>query len=228
MSTDEGKNMILYPEGHIQIFHSFGAATLINKRVSSFFEKYFQSENVLQQFENLREELLSNFKSISSEISRIEREWIQTGTNDTERGRGYVFLPHPKVWISIWERLFFFYRAFFYCPFITKEGNESNVDAMYHKCKSAIKGLVYQHLKSNQGILFTKMVDKVTEDLLPKRITYLVETIENLRIKREEILRNQIVFHKLAEEVKDFQISARKIHSNNFQNDIKGNTTGLF
>lgn len=138
------------------------------------------------------------------------------------------FYPTQRFGYLFGSACFFFYRAFFYCPFITNEGNESNVDAMYHKCKSAIKGLVYQHLKSNQGILFTKMVDKVTEDLLPKRITYLVETIENLRIKREEILRNQIVFHKLAEEVKDFQISARKIHSNNFQNDIKGNTTGLF
>lgn len=229
MSTDECKNRILYPAGRTPIVASyFGAPGLINRRVSLFFENYFQSENVLQPFEKLKDEFLSNFQSFSSELFRIEQKWIQNCTNDTDKGDSSIFLADPNLWISVWERLFFLYHVLLLAPIITKEGIESNLDILYNKCKSAIKSLVYRHLKSNQGILFTKMVVKVTEDLLPKRIKYLCKTIENLRKKREEIIRNQIVFTKLAEEVKDFQNSAKKIHSYIFQNKIERNTAGLF
>lgn len=229
MSSDLGKNRILNPPGcpPINEVPLFAGPRQINRRVSLFFEDYFQSENVLQQFEKLKEDFLSNFKSISSELIKMENEWIKNCINDAENDSGCVILPDSTSWMSFWERLIFFYRALLLGTSFTKERRERNINTLYNKCTSAIKDLVYEHLKSNQGNVFTKMVDKVTEDLLPKRISHLEKTITKLLEERDEILGNQKLFNKLAEEVKDFQNSAKNLHSISSRYKIERNTSGL-
>lgn len=225
MLSDSGKERILNPPGYLPI----NAVSLsagpgeIKKRVSLFFKAY-QSENILQQFKKLKEDFLSNFQSISSELIKIENDW----TYDAIRVSGYVFLPDSSMfWLSSLERAMFSYTVLLFGPILTKEGRMHNINKLYFKCTSAIKDRVYKHLKSSQGYLFTKMVDKVTEDLLPKRIKHLEKTIKKLLEERDEILCNQKSFNKLAEEVKDFQNSAKNLYSIISQNKIERNTAGL-
>lgn len=229
MSSDSGKERILNPPGYIPIndVPLLKGPRQINRRVSLFFEAYFQSENVLHQFVKLKEDFLSNVQSISSELIKMENEWIKNCTNDAKKESGCLILPDPRILMSLWERLIFAYHALFFGTSLTKEGRERNLNKLYNKCRLAIKDIVYEHLKSNQGNVFTKMVNKVTEDLLPKRITHLEKTIKTLLEERDEILDNQNSFNKLAKEVKDFQNSAKNLHSISSQNKIERNTAGL-
>lgn len=229
MSSESGKNWILNPPGYPTI-NDVPLLTVpreINRRLSLFFEVYFQSENVLQQFEKLKEDFLSNVQSISLELIKMENEWIKNCTNDAEKESGCLILPDFRSLMSFGERFFFAYTTVFLGTALTKDRRARNINTLYNKCTSAIKDLVYKHLKSKQGNVFTKMVDKVTEDLLPKRITHLEKTIEKLLEERDKILGNQNSFNKLAEKVKEFQNSAKNLHSISSQNKIGRTPAGL-
>lgn len=230
MSTDEGKHMILNPvnKAPISSYRSIlSYPRIINKRVCLFIEAFFRSENVLQQFENLKEEFLFDFKRIAFELLKMERDWIETPTYDTENASLGMFLPHSIARISLFEYLIMILsRGVFMKSAVDRERNDT-INRLYDNYKLMIKDFVYKHLKSNHGIFFLKMVDNVTEDLFPKWIKHLEKTIQTLLDEREKIIANQESFNKLAEAVKDFQESAKKIHLLNPQNRIERKAAGL-
>lgn len=227
MSTDEGRKRILNPSGdtpNVSDFHVLITYPgILNRRVNEFLIFFFDSENVSVEIELLKEEILSKVESIASTLFEMENEWI----NETERGPGRVFLPNSLSWISIWEYIWFVYRAIIRNALsIGKE--DDNIDELYIKCKSSIKKLVQQYFKSNECFPLFKIIENVTETLLPNRLKHLKTTVEHLRGKRMEILANRRLFNKLAREVKGYQETVESLHSFTSQDRNERNTTGLF
>lgn len=76
------------------------------------------------------------------------------------------------------------------------------IDEEYNNCLMSIRSLVSNELESTCGAFINKLIDRITLDLLPKRIQSLEKMIQQLLDNRRQILANQEPLCNLSRKVK--------------------------
>lgn len=198
---------------------------VIHKRVVSFINEYLQSDEVLQQFENIKEELNSQCQEIARTLCKMENDWIDDPTSEAVP----ITLDIPNVHydFSLLDIVrLIFSLTFIISPF-SEERKEATVNSIYNKYTSTIKDKLINHLQRNQVSMFKKIVEKVTEIFLPQWINSLEATLWILQEERDDILKNQTLLADMKKRVKELQDSVEKMNSLQEKYNMK-TTTGMF
>lgn len=198
---------------------------VIHERVVSFINEFLQSDEVLREFENIKEDLKSECQKIARNLCKMENDWTENTISETVPISMDVPNVHYDLSLLDVVRLFFS-LTFFISPF-SEEKKEVTVNSIYDKYTSTIKDSLFNHLQSNQGSMFKKIVERVTKEFLPQWINSLEATIEILREKRTEILKNQTLLAEMKMRVEEVQDSVEKIVSLQEKHNMK-TTTGMF
>lgn len=75
------------------------------------------------------------------------------------------------------------------------------INTEYYRYRSTIRRKICKHLDENCGLVIIKLVNKVTDDVLPKRIQALQTMIRQILETRDKVLANQEVLKDLAMQI---------------------------
>lgn len=248
MLTPAGKEKVLNPAGFKPILKIDWQPNVftekVQKRVGMYVSEYLQSKDVLQSFKKLRDEIASFYEKVSSDLSEIETNWIQRRTSkrhgiyidDPEISRASVVgivLATSPLWIPLLATGVGLTIAaspiiFPVIKFLGRDKRKQKlIDEEYNRCLSSVKDLIRTELESNQGSVIYKLVDKVTEDLLLRRIQYLEKMINQLMRSREKIISSVDTLTALTKRMQIIKESASE-SLDMFTKEIKAEETGLY
>lgn len=231
MSTDAGKKKILNPPRRKPI-KKFGwrphvFQDKVRERVSMYVLETLNSDDVLQTFNKIKDELLDFYQNISLDISDIEKCWTEeregrvlkrnVKRDDTEISDGTIVgiaLATSPVWLPLLATGIGLTIAA--SPIIfplmrylgRKDRKNEIIDEEYDNCKSSIQKVISKKLEANQGQFINKLLEKVTAGLVLRRIKSLTKMIELITISRNEIIVNSYSLSLLAKEIKSIEDSA--------------------
>lgn len=78
----------------------------------------------------------------------------------------------------------------FLIPFnLNNDGKQKLLDEIYYQHLSSVRMSICNHLQSSYGLVLKDLLDKVTADLLPKRVKHLKKIIEQYQGSHEKYLR---------------------------------------
>lgn len=211
----------------------------IHARVMMYVENELKTEDVVQMLETVKKEIASFHDKVSSDLAAMENEWIEVGTDkvklpaytnvadkdvSTASVVGVVLATSP-LWLTILAAgiglgITFAGLGFVLSPVVFPTlkilGRDARkkkiIDEEYNKCHESIKSLVSNAFESKYGCVINKLIDKVTEDMLPKRIHSLLKMIEQLCHSRAEILENLESLEYLSKKVKAMEESASELN----------------
>lgn len=221
---------ILNPPGECPLSSYINILTyprVIHKRVVSFINEFLQSDEVLQEFENIKEDLKAKSHDIARNLSKMENDWIENMTSETGNVPISIDLPDVHYDFSILDVVRLIFSLTFLINPFSEEKKEATVKTIYDKYTSTIKDMLFRHLQSNQGSMFKKIVERVTKEFLPEWINSLENTIEILMEKRADILKTQTLLADMEKGVEELQNHAKTITSLQEKYTIK-TTTGMF
>lgn len=236
MSTDEGKNKILNPPGHPPIMEVIWQprqfAMEIHERVLLYIEHFLKSSEVNEKVVTEKEEIESFYKKVSSELSDMEEGWTvirifeiecltDTNAEMSKASIAGIVLATSPIWLPIAAIGIALGVAFsgltiaispVLVPTILILGRDTRkkkvIDEEYNNCLMSIRSLVSNELESTCGAFINKLIDRITLDLLPKRIKSLEKMIQQLLDNRRQILANQESLCNLSRKVKVIEKSA--------------------
>lgn len=216
--------------------HNF--AEIINARVIIYVESELKSSDVVQMFETVKNEIALFHEKVSSDLSEMEKEWIDveahkvkcpvnTDIDDTDISlasvAGVVVATSP-VWVPALAAGIAFGIAFaglgivlgpVAFPTLKFLGRDTRkkkiIDKEYNTCHDKIKSIISDAFESNYGCVINKLIDKVTENMLPKRINALHKMIQQLLTSRAKILQNQKSLRNLSMKVKAMDESSSEL-----------------
>lgn len=228
MLTD--KENILNPPGECPLSSFMNILTyprVIHRRVVSFINEFLQSDEVLQEFENIKEDLKSKSQEIARSLCKMENDWIENMTSETENVPISIDLPDVHYDFSILDVVRLIFSLTFLINPFSEEKREATINTVYGKYISTIKEMLIRHLQSNQGSMFKKIVERVTKEFLSQWINTLENTIKTFQEKRAEILKNQTLLADMKMRVDELQDHANMITSMQKKYNVK-TTTGMF
>lgn len=242
MSTDLGKERILNPPLQPPIMDVDWQPQLfvmdINERIDLHIGNVLTSSDVKQKFEDVKNEIESFYEKVLSDLSDIEKDWIDVGTDETEflaeteivdtnistaSVVGVVLATSP-LWVPLLAAGIGLAVAFVglsialspvalpLLKFLGRDARKRKViDEEYNKRRESVRSLICNGLEVNCGVVMNKLIDKVTKDMLPKRIQALQKMIQELSKSREEILENQEMLVNLSKKLKAIEESVTEI-----------------
>lgn len=248
MSTDLGKRKILNPDGCKPILDIWNTPEECIKEVrcrfTRYVESFLKSEEVMVEFETITRDIESFLKDISLKIVFMENKWEYkfNGGRSLEGVMCFMALSECGIIFALKSLAVAFpYIAItglvfsiaslalltiattcsqMYQWFANKrEKNRIAIDMEYDNCMSSVRQIVSKQLKDNIGVLLTKMIDKVTVDMLPRRIGALEEMIEQLLKSRKEIIAKRHLLLNLASKIDGMQKDVCKMQTD-FQSKI--------
>lgn len=226
MLTD--KEEILNPLGEERLSsytNIFTYPRIIHKRVVSFINEFLQSDEVLQRFENIKEELKSECQEIVRNLRKMENDWIDS--TNSEAVPITLEIPNVHYDFSLLDIVRLILSLTFIISPFSEERKEATVNSIYDKYTSTIEDKLFNHLQTNQVSMFNTIAEKVTKILLPQWINSLEETIKIFQEKRADILKNQTLLADMKMRVEELQDSLEKINSLPEKYNMK-TTTGMF
>lgn len=214
MSTDLGKCRILNPSDRPPILHlplksQSEIHEVIITLVSQYFDRFLRYSNVLKKFKEIREEIVSFYHNTSLELSKMENEWIYDRESEALVCEALVttslYLPEFTIEVAVptvnWLRSLL--------PRGSKDRKRKLIDESYNKCMSSIRSSVCNLFDLSYGFVVMDLLNKVTNDLLPKRINCLKKIIiEQSMDAQQKKLGNHQPLQHLANNVKILQESA--------------------
>lgn len=231
MSTDEGKDKILNPPGRPPIMEVVWQprqfAMEIHERVLLYIEHFLKSSEVNEKFVTEEEEIESFYKKLSSELSDLEEDWTvirifekdcltDTNAEMSNTSIARVVLATSPIWIPI-AAIGIALEAPFVIPIFLIMGRDTRkkkvIDEEYNKYRMSIRSHISNELESTCGAFINKLIDRITLDLLPKRIQFLEKMIQQLLDNRRQILANQESLCNLSRKVKVIEKSATEFKS---------------
>lgn len=248
MLTQAGKERVLNPPGSTSIlkieWQPNVFAEKVQKRFAMYVSEYMQSKDVLQKFGKLKEEVASFYQKVSSDLSEIETGWIQRkaskkltlSTDDPEISTASVVgivLATSPLWLPLLATGVGLTIAaspiiFPVIKFLGRDKRKQKlIDEEYSRCLSSVKDIIRTELESNQGNVIYKLVDKVTDDLLLRRIQYLQKMINQLMKSRKEIISNVDTLTDLAKKIQIIKESATE-SLDLFTKEMKAAETGVY
>lgn len=230
MSTDEGKDKILNPPGRPPIMEVVWQprvfAMEIHARVLLYMKHFLESSEVNKKIVTEKEEIESFYKKVSSELSDMEEGWTvvrifkvecltDTDAIMSKSSIAGAVLATSPIWLPIAAIGIALGVAFtgltiaispLLVPTLLILGRDTRkkkvIDEEYNNCLMSIRSLVSNELESTCGAFINKLIDRITLDLLPKRIQSLEKMIQQLLDNRRQILANQEPLCNLSRKVK--------------------------
>lgn len=231
MSTDEGKDKILNPPGRPPIMEVVWQprvfAMEIHARVLLYMKHFLESSKVNKKIVTEKEEIESFYKKVSSELSDMEEGWtvvrifkaecltdtdaIMSKSSMSKRAilaTSPIWLPIAAIGIALGVAFTGLTIAIapLLVPTMLILGRDTRkkkvIDEEYNNCLMSIRSLVSNELESTCGAFINKLIDRITLDLLPKRIQSLEKMIQQLLENRRQILANQEPLCNLSRKVK--------------------------
>lgn len=218
MSSDAGKEEILNPEGKKKVSDKAWNPTKfskrVKKRVCKYIENLLDSEVVKNEFEQIKVETLAYYKKINNEVLCMESDWTDASPKETkvvakaevddddDISTGSVVgveVATSPIWIPLLAAgvgLVVAFAGVALSPvlislnaFLGRDARKKKViDEEYEKFKSTVRSTITSHLESNTGAVLTKLIDKVTLELLPRQIQRLEEMLRQIKDSRADIL----------------------------------------
>lgn len=229
MKTEEAKKRILNPDGLTPIMDvPFTCKKLftkeILKRIELYIKTHLKTENVLEIFNDIKDENVAFYKKVSRDITKMEADWtdgIKTLALFSRRGPDLpVFLDTSLAVLAVVLTFFATVVAlvlgpiigpilyFFYSAEKKKAEKREFIDDVYNKCMSSIQSQIRNHLHASCGKTLKKTSKNMFCESLSNEIKGLKKMIQNLRDSREEILSNMKPFKDLAKQVERMHMSA--------------------
>lgn len=207
MSTSAGREKVLNPPDRTPIARVNWGTTEFEKeieaRVDLYVEIYLQSDGVLKRYERLRVEIDTFCEQVISNVSEMEKEWIEilpdiwylSPTNPLL----LIDILTSSVWMAalaigfglaaaVFSGISFLFNSVFGW-FIRKTDEDINKE--YNKNLAKIKEKICDHLDINCGVVIKKLINKVTEDILPKKLRTFETMIQQISETKEKITANQ-------------------------------------
>lgn len=207
MSTSAGREKVLNPPDRTPIANVNWGTTDFEKeieaRVDLYVEKYLQSDGVLKRYEYIQIEVNTFCEQVISDLSGMEKEWIKSfpdtwSFSPTNVLLSLVVLTSP-VWMAALAVGFGLAAAFaagvafivgyFWGWFTRKTDEEINVE--YDKHLAKIQRKICDHLDEKCGVIIIKLIVKVTEDVLPKKLQTFKTMIEQISETKDKIKANE-------------------------------------
>lgn len=213
MSTDAGKDKILNPSGRTPISKVDWSKTDFEKeitsRIDSYVETYLKSDVVLEKYDDIKKAVNSFHDKMEGIILEMESEWIQTRQvkprlNPAKWLISFGLLT-STMWFAALASGFGIAAAvaagvsFVVCSLLGwYKKTDVEIYTEYNRKKATIRKNICKHLDESCGLIINKLVDKVTDDILPKRIETLQIMIRQILETRDKVLANQEVLKNLS------------------------------
>lgn len=210
MSTDFGRDTILNPQNIFPSVDVPSYSTFVEQlhyMVRQHVERFLKSKEVLQKFRDVRHEIFSFYHKLSLDLSKMENEWIY----DQSRPGSVVCIYENLVTSPFWFPEF----TMDISTVILNQELNSKIkhqakDDCYSNIIMLIPTAVFDHLKSSYGIIIFDLLDKVTENLLPKRINQLKMMISQNRDFPNDISDNKRI-DILSRKIKTMELYATEL-----------------
>lgn len=216
MSADAGRNNILNPLGRKHISDVNWNRTYVEKeieeRVDSYVESYLQSDRVMEKYKDIQIEVNLFHDKINEILVEMESEWTQTrqvitGFNPNNFLITFGLLTSP-IWFAALDTGFGVAAAdiasvSFFLGALLWWNRDTHIEIYneYNRYKATIRRKICKHLDENCGLLIVKQVDKVTDDVLPKRLQAFETMIRQISESRDKVLANEEVLKNLAMQI---------------------------
>lgn len=227
MSTSVGKEKVLNPPNRTRIADvNWGTVDFekeIEVRVDLYVEKYLQSDGVLKIYENIQIEIDTFCEQVISDLSGMENEWIKNIPDTSSVSLTNAFLLLGLLTSPAWLAAlavgfglaaaagagFFFIVGTFLGWF--KKKTKEEITNEYDKHLGKIRGKICDHLDKNCGVVIIKLIDKVTEDVLPKKLQTFKTMIQQISESKDEITAYQKRLKVNADKIRNMEESVTKI-----------------
>ncbi|XP_052694686.1 uncharacterized protein LOC128172981 [Crassostrea angulata] len=248
MVTEVGKQRVLNPPGHKPISNVDWKPLIftekVQERVSMYLSEYLQSKGVLQKFRKIKDEIASFYQKVSSDLSGMEIVWtehtcktrLSLYNDDPEISKASVVgivLATSPLWLPLLATgvgLTIAASPIIF-PVVKRLGRDKRKEKLineeYDRCLRTVKDFIRKELESNQGRVIYKLLDKVTEDLVNRRMQSLKVMINQLNKSCKQILSNMKGLDVLAERIKIIEGSATEL-LDSFNQEVKAVETGMF
>lgn len=227
MSTSVGKEKVLNPPNRTRIADvNWGTVDFekeIEVRVDLYVEKYLQSDGVLKIYENIQIEIDTFCEQVISDLSGMENEWIKNipDTSSVSLTNAFLLLGllTSPAWLAALAVGFGLVAAagaglFFIVGTVLgwfKKKTKEEITNEYDKHLGKIRGKICDHLDKNCGVVIIKLIDKVTEDVLPKKLQTFKTMIQQISESKDEITANQKRLKVNADKIRNMEESVTKI-----------------
>lgn len=236
MSSESGKEHILNPKCRtpmmdVQWTSGFFVEE-IKSRINIYIETFLQSPDVLQKFEDIKNEIIDFYKRVSVDLSSLEADWACVKKHEFSCGKSMAdpfkeFNEFPvPLQISILAVSIVITAAVAACLLLlspvlgpalmlmnTDDAKREVIDRVYNANTASIRSQIKRHLEERSGNALNLLVEKVSERLLPNRIHFLETMIQQLSNSREEVLANIESISYLASKLEAMRMSAEDLQS---------------
>lgn len=200
MLTDAGRQRVLNPPERTPIADvNWGTIDFekeIEVRVDLYVENYLNSDGVFKRYECIQREINTFCEQVISDLVLMEKEWIGTIPSILSFSPFNELVPpgalgYNPVWMGALAVGFGLHGA--HIPFIvgslwgwTTRKTDEEINHEYNKHMAKIRRDICDHLDENWGLVIIKLIDKVTEDVLPKRFQTYKTIIEQISENRDK------------------------------------------
>lgn len=237
MSSESGKEHILNPKCRTRMMDvpwTLGFfVEEIKSRINIYIEAFLQSPDVLQKFEDIKNEIIGFYKRVSVDLSSLEADWTYVKKHEFscdksmgDHSEAFDECPLPlkiamlavSIVITAAVAVCLFLISPVLGPALVLMKNDDNkkrkvIDKVYNANMASIRSQIRQHLKERCGNALNLLVEKVSKRLLPNRINAIETMIQQLSDSREEILANIESISYLASRLETMRISAEDLQS---------------
>lgn len=207
MSTSAGRTKVLNPPDRTPIADINWGTTDFEKeieaRVDLYVEKFLQSDGVLKRYECIQIEINKFCEQVISDLSGMEKEWIESFPDTWSFSPTNVLLSLGALTSPVWMAALAvgfglaaaalagvaFLIGAFWGWFTRKTDEEINNE--YNKHLAKIRRKICDHLDENCGVIIIKLIVKVTEDVLPKKLKTFKTMIEQISETKDKIKANK-------------------------------------
>lgn len=227
MSTSAGRERVLNPPNKTPIADINWGTTDFEKeieaRVDLYVEKFLQSDGVLKRYECIQIEINTFCEQVISDLSGMEKEWIETFPDTWAFSPTNVLLSlgvlTSPVWMAALAVGFGLAAAFaagvafligtVWGWFTRKTDEEINNE--YNKHLAKIRRKICDHLDKNCGVIIIKLIVKVTEDVLPKKLQTFKTMIEQISETKDKIKANKKRLKVSAVKIRNMEDTVTKL-----------------
>lgn len=207
MSTSAGRKKVLNPPDRTPIADINWGTTDFEKeieaRVDLYVEKFLQSDGVMKRYESIQIEINTFCEQVISDLSGMEKEWIESFPDTWSFSPTNVLLSLGVLTSPVWMAALAvgfglaaaalagvaFLIGTVWGWFTSKSDKEINDE--YNKNLAKIRRKICEHLDKNCGVVIIKLIVKVTEDVLPKKLQTFKTMIEQISETKDKIKANK-------------------------------------
>lgn len=227
MSTSAGREKVLNPPDRTPIADVNWGTTDFEKKIEArvylYVENFLQSDGVLKRYEYIQIEINTFCDQVISDLSRMEKEWIEYFPDTWAFSPTNVLLSLGAFTSPVWMAalavgfglaaaalagIAFLVGALW--GWFTRKTDEE-IHYEYNKHLAKIRRKICDHLDKNCGVVIIKPIVKVTEDVLPKKLQTLKTMIEQISETRDKIKANNKRLKVNADKIRNMEDTVTKL-----------------